>query len=205
MIQRTLLAAALAAVLLGLPATAAAQEDFTLYELLEPGSARFAITYDTTAREGATVYLNPIRRGSVAYDESVVDLRTGAELPFTVVSGAEAKTEGLLSARAADDDHYLRIQLPAAVPPGAEARIRIFKTYEDAASYKVDGDTVVFERGLGIRANAVVLPAGYELVASATPGMVSTLADGRIKISFLNDRDDTLPVRVVGRRLGGDR
>jgi len=61
---------------------------------------------------------------------------------------------------------------------------------------------VVFDRGLGIRANGVVLPPGYELIASATPGIVTTLPDGRVKISFLNDRDDSLAVRVVGRRLG---
>lgn len=193
----------LAAALLALPAAAVAQEDFTQYELLEPGSARFAITYDTTAGEGTSVYLNPVRRGSIATDERVVDLITGQELPFTMITGAQAKAEGLRGDRVADDDEFLRIELPGIVPVGAEARIRIFKTYEDAGSYQVDGETVVFARGLGIRANAVVLPPGYELIASATPGMVSTLADGRVKVSFLNDRDDTLPVRVVGRRVGG--
>jgi hypothetical protein len=59
---------------------------------------------------------------------------------------------------------------------------------------------VIFDRGLGIRANAVVLPPGYELVASRTPGIAGTLPDGRTKVSFLNDRDDSLAVRVVGRR-----
>jgi len=92
------------------------------------------------------------------------------------------------------------VHLAGPVPEGGEARIRIIKTYEDPESYWVDGDTVVFDRGLGIRANAVVLPAGYELVASRTPGIAGTLEDGRIKVSLLNDRDDSLAVRVVGRR-----
>ncbi len=74
---------------------------------------------------------------------------------------------------------------PHAVPAGGEVRLRIFKTYEDPASYTFEGDTIVFDRGLGIRANAVVLPPGYELVGSATPGMVSTLSDGRVKVSFV--------------------
>ena len=45
------------------------------------------------------------------------------------------------------------------------------------------------------------MPKGYELVGSASPAIVSTDPDGRIRLSFLNDRDDQLPVRVTGRRL----
>jgi len=178
-----------------------AQTAYTLYELLEPGSAKFKITYDvTTSREGAEYFLNPIRVGSIATDESVVDLATGKELVFEVVTGAQAKAEGLVSARTADDSEYIKVHLGRALPENAEARLRIIKTYEDPESYFVDGDTVVFDRSLGIRANAVVLPPGYELVASRTPGIAGTTPDGRTKISFLNDRDDSLAVRVVGRR-----
>jgi len=188
-----------------LPAGAAfAQDAFTLYELLEPSSHRFAITYDvTTAREGATHFLNPVRPGSKVYDERVIDLASGKDLHFTLMTGAEAKAAGLARDRTPDADLFLAVNLPHPVPAGGEVRLRIIKTYEDPASYTTEGDTIVFDRGLGIRANSVVLPAGYELIGSATPGMVSTLSDGRIKISFLNDRDDTLPVRVVGRRLPG--
>ncbi len=59
----------------------------------------------------------------------------------------------------------------------------------------------MFDRPLGIKRNVVVLPKGYELVGSASPGIVSTDADSRVRISFLNDRDDQLPVRVAGRKL----
>ena len=45
------------------------------------------------------------------------------------------------------------------------------------------------------------LPKGYELVGSSSPAIVSLEADGRIHVSFLNDRDDQLPVKIVGRRL----
>ena len=179
-----------------------AQTSYTLYELLEPGSAKFKITYDvTTARGGSEYYLNAIRAGSVATDESVIDLSTGKELVFEVISGREAKEQGLASPRTPDDNEYIKVHLAQPVPENGEARLRIIKTYEDPASYRVDGDQVVFDRGLGIRANAVVLPAGYELVASRTPGIAGTLDDGRVKVSFLNDRDDSLAVRVIGRRV----
>lgn len=187
---------------LAVPGSATAQSSFTLYELLDPATHAFAITYDTTTeRAGSAVYLNPVRAGAAVSDERVVDRATGAELDWTLVTGAEAKSEGLLPDRASDEGLYLRIRLASPVPDDGERRIRIFKTYTDPVSYRSDGDRIVFERGLGIRANAVVLPPGYELVECATPGIVGTLPDGRVKVSFLNDRDDSLPVRVVGRRV----
>ena len=80
------LATVSAAFIPAVPATA--QTAFTLYEMLEPGSAKFKITYDvTTARAGAEFFLNPIRAGSVATDESVIDLATGQELYFEVING----------------------------------------------------------------------------------------------------------------------
>jgi hypothetical protein len=163
-----------------------ADDDFTLYELLAPDSHRFAITYDvTTSKEGDRFFLNPIREGSVASEERVVDRATGKPLRFELVKGA------------------IKVDLGGPVPRGGEKRIRIFKTYRDAKSYYADGDRIVFDRGLSIRRNAVVLPAGYELVGCSVPAIVSTEADGRVKASFVNDRDDTLPVKIVGRRLAG--
>lgn len=186
---------------LALAAPVHAQSSYTLYELLEPGSAKFKITYDvSTARAGAEYYLNPIRAGSIATDESVWDLSTGDELFFEVITGAQAKAERLASPRTPDENEYIKVHLGRAIPEGGEARLRIIKTYEDPESYWVEDDTVVFDRGLGIRANAVVLPPGYELVSSRTPGIAGTTEDGRIKVSLLNDRDDSLAVRVVGRR-----
>lgn len=193
----------LAAALLIAP-PAMAEDDFTLYELLEPGSASFRITYDTTeSRAGREFYLNTIRPGSEVSDERVIDRATGAALPFELITGAQGKAEGLLPDRADDTTEFLKIRLASAVPEGGEHRIRIIKTYRDPETYRVEGDSIVWERSLGIRANSVVLPRGYELVGSSTPGMVSTLEDGRVKISFLNDRDDALGVRIIGRRLSG--
>jgi hypothetical protein len=38
----------------------------------------------------------------------------------------------------------------------------------------VEAEDVVFTRSLGIKRNAVVLPAGYELVACNVPAQVAT-------------------------------
>jgi len=182
---------------------AAASDEFTLYELLPPESHQFAITYDvTTNREGAQFFFNPIRPGSTASKERVIERSTGKELQFETVSGKEAKTSGLVPAETKDDAQFIRVHLPGPVPKGGQTRIRIFKTYTDAASFYLDKDgRLVFERPLGIKRNVVVLPKGWELVGSASPAIVSTDADGRVHASFLNDRDDQLPVKIVARRL----
>ena len=175
---------------------------YTRYELLAPGSGKFRIIYEVTATTpDATYYFNPIRAGSIATDESVVDRRTGRPLPFDEVGGAIARAGGV---RGADTTgRYIRVTLARPVPADGEGRILILKTYEDRASYLVRGDTLVFTRPLGIKRNAVALPAGYELVSSNYPSQVLQEADGRIVVSFWNSTPAEAPLtlRALPRRM----
>lgn len=174
---------------------------YTRYELLAPGSGQFRIVYDITAvRPGATAFFNPIRKGSIASDESAVDLATGQALPLSVVSGAAAKTGGLPDADPTYD--YIRVQLARPVPPdGGEGRIRIEKTYEDRKSYYQDGANIVFDRSLGVKRNAVVLPQGYGLADCNYPVQVEQEADGRIKVSFVNNTPADAPLKLTARPM----
>lgn len=177
-----------------------ASDELTIYELLAPSTHSFAITYDvSTAVEGAHYLFNPIRRGSVASDEKVIDAATGLPLQFSVVSAADAVQHGLKGKPNADE--FIQVTLARPVPKDGEARVRIFKTYRDAASYNGEGSELVFQRGFGIKRNVIILPRGYELVACGAPGIVSTQSDGRIRVSFFNDRDDELMVKLRGRLL----
>ncbi|HWF03005.1 MAG TPA: hypothetical protein VHA06_04925, partial [Candidatus Angelobacter sp.] len=152
--------------LLSLPLMAA--DEFTLYELLPPETHQFAIIYDVTAtQEGAPFFFNPIRPGSVATKERVIDRSTGKELKFEVVSGKDAKATGLAPQQMQDKDEFIQVHLSAPVPKGGETRIRIFKTYTDAASYMLTDGKLVFARPLGIKRNVVVLPKGWELIECA--------------------------------------
>lgn len=188
--------------LLILSAPLFAADEFTLYELLPPQSHQFAITYDVTqAKEGAELFFNPIRVGSIATKERVIARASGEDLKFEVVSGKVAKESGLVPQNTTDDAQFIRVHLPGPVPKGGQTRIRIIKTYTDAKSYDVKDGLLVFERPLGIKRNVVLLPKGWELVGCGSPGIVSTDADGRVRVSFLNDRDDQLPVKLVARSL----
>jgi hypothetical protein len=169
---------------------------YTRYELLAPGSAKFKIIYEVTATTaGATAYFNPIRKGSVATDESVFDRATGQPLPFDVVGSAVARAGGVRSTDTSQT--YIRVTLARPVPPdGGEGRVLIVKTYEDAASYYMRGDTLVFTRPLGIKRNAIVLPRGYELVSSSFPSQVLQEPDGRVGISFWNPTPSEAAVTI---------
>lgn len=191
--------------LFGSPAMAQAPrqtdaDHYTRYELLAPGTAKFRIIYEVTATTaGATRYFNPIRRGSIATDESVFDRATGKPLRFSVVNGREAAAGGVRGADSTGE--YIAVVLSRPVPTGGEQRILIDKTYEDARSYIAGGDTIVFTRPLGIKKNSVVLPAGYELVAVNYPSQVRTESDGRLRVSFMNIGPAEVPYVVRGRRL----
>lgn len=197
---RTALEAIMLALLASGPALAA--DELTLYDLLAPESHQFTITYDVTqTREGAELFFNPIRPGSVVSKERVIARATGKDLQFEVVSGKDAKSSGLVSDKTADDAQFIRVHLPGPVPKGGQTRLRIIKTYTDAASYFVKDGQLVFVRPLGIKRNVILLPKGWEIVECASPSIVSTDGDGRIRVSSLNDRDDQLPVKIVARRL----
>jgi hypothetical protein len=182
---------------------AARADEMTLYELLAPETHQFAITYDVSAtREGARFFFNPIRAGSTASKERVIERSSGQELRFETASAKEAKATGLVPAAARADAQFIKVYLPGPVPKNGETRIRIFKTYTDAPSYYVDKDgMLIFDRPFGIKRNVVVLPKGWELVGSASPAIVSTDADGRMRLTFFNDRDDQLPVKITAWRL----
>src|SRR5580658_1345795 len=84
----------LALLLVTVPAIAA--DEMTVYDLLSPETHKFAIIYDVSAtREGAPYFLNPIRHGSVAEKERVVDRATGQPLKFDIVDGKMAKADGM--------------------------------------------------------------------------------------------------------------
>jgi len=172
---------------------------YTRYELLAPGSAKFRIVYDVTATTtGATYYFNPIRAGSIATDEHVTDRATGKPLVFDVVGAAVARAGGV---RVSDSSQqYIRVTLARPVPAnGGEARVLIDKTYEDARSYFTDGTTLVFNRPLGIKRNAVVLPKGYELESCNYPSQILQESDGRIAISFWNGTPAEAPLVLRAR------
>jgi len=177
---------------------------YTRYELQAPGSESFRIIYDVSATTpGATFYYNGIRAGAEEEVHGVTDLHTGEALAWEMVDGGHARAHG--HPRATEEGHFIKVTLARPVPRDGQGRVRIDKTYRDGESYFVEGDDIVFSRTLGIRRNAVVLPAGYELVACSYPCQVDTEGDGRVKASFMNPGPGGIPFVVRGRPLPARR
>jgi hypothetical protein len=149
------------------------QDEYAVYDLLSPDTASFRTVYEVAVTTpGATTFFDRIGSGltfAPGRDDAVVDMMTGSPLKF------ELATDGL------------QVHLARPVPPdGGQARVRIIKTYRDAKSYHRDGDGLMFDRPLGIRHIAVVLPAGYQLTECNVPSQVLSQPDGRIRISFMH-------------------
>lgn len=176
-------------------------DTYTRYELLPVTTNSFRIYYDVSAAtEGATRYYNPIRRGSDPDVHGVYDRMTGEPLDWSLVDGKDAKASGLLP-DAANDSQYIRIELTRPVPADGRGRMLIDKTYKDAASYFANGDVITFSRTLGVKRNAVTLPAGYELVSVNYPSQVTSREDGRIEVSFVNPGTIGVPYELNARPL----
>src|SRR5947207_15284158 len=98
-------------------------DTYTRYELLTPESHQFKIYYEVTeTRAGTRYHFNEIREGSEASDESVIDLATGKQLKFEIVTGAQAKTDSP-NANFSATAHYIRVLLAHPVPAGGEYRL----------------------------------------------------------------------------------
>ena len=128
-------------------------------------------------------------------------LDTGEALKVETISGAELKKRGLDAGEpVADATQIVVISFPA-VKAGQSARLRITETYTDPNRYRLDGDELVWDRAFGRPRNAVVLPAGWTVVASSTPGSITQDPDGRQRLYFENNRNDEIQVLIRARRV----
>lgn len=173
---------------------------YTRYELEAPGTGGFRILYEVSATTpGARFYYNPIRAGAEEEVHGVTSLATGEALSWELVDGDHAQENG--HPRASADGRFIKVTLPRPVPQGGQGRILIDKTYWDEASYFEERGNLIFQRSLGIRRNAVVLPPGFELVGANYPVQVATEQTGRIRVSFMNPGPGAVNLRVEARPL----
>jgi hypothetical protein len=177
-------------------------DTYTRYELLAPETHQFKIYYEVTeTRVGAKFHFNPIREGSEASDESVVDLATGKPLKYEVVTGTQAKTDSP-GENFSPTGNYIKVHLAHPVPERGEYRLAIIKTYKDDKSYYSEGNQIVFKRPLGIPRDSIVLPLGYEIVSCSVATQVLTEVDGRLKLAFVNSGSGgQLEVNIRARKL----
>jgi hypothetical protein len=176
------------------------QDREIVYFLQPPETHAFDLYHDyTESRPSVDRYLNIVRKGSAASAPSARILDTGETLQVEVVKGAALpKTGHGEDEEVPPDAEVVVIHFPP-VPPNGSVRLRIAETYTDPKSYRLEGDELVFDRTFGRPRDSVVLPAGWYLTASSIPAMVSETADGRIRLDFLNPRNDEIAVLIKAK------
>jgi hypothetical protein len=165
------------------------QDAYTEYEILEPGSGSFRITFlPEETRAGATELINATRGGSEGSNIEVFDPRTGRPLKFTYAQQASDP-----------ESHAIRATLARPVPEGGVGRALIYKTYKDPRTYMMNGNDIVWVRSLSGYRLGVVLPRGFAFISSNVAAQLTTTADGRLKLAFANPSGQSNPVTIHAR------
>ncbi|HET7292468.1 MAG TPA: hypothetical protein VFM88_08590 [Vicinamibacteria bacterium] len=182
----------------------ALQDPAIVYFLQDPETHAFDLYHDYTERKAGTdKYLNVVRQGSTVSNPSARIRDTGEVLSVEMLKGEAIRKAALdIGEEIRPDSEVVVVHYPP-VPEGGSVRLRIAETYTDPARYRLDGDTLVFDRTFSRVANAVVLPAGFYLTTCAIPATVSETEDGRIRVDFTNPRPDEIAVLIRARRRTG--
>jgi len=139
----------------------------TLYELRTDGTIAFRHEF-VKWTEGDRVTFPPF---FVTGDAAAIDMDTGRALTL-IDKGAQAPGEALIDAEGG---------------PVQSTHVGVSGTMRDPG-YLVSGGTLSWSRPLLEPRATVVLPAGFEIVSSATPVTSGTLPDGRVYLQFVNKR-----------------
>lgn len=177
------------------------QDRDIVYFLKQPETHAFHLYHDyTETRPGADKYLNVVREGSTVSEPSAYVLDTGQKLATEIISGAELAAAKIEADEPVSPKAQVVVIRFTPVGTGQSIRLRIAETYTAPASYRLEGDELVFDRSLGRSRNAAVLPEGWYLTASAIPATVSQLPDGRVRLDFWNGRPDSVDVLIKAKR-----
>ena len=177
------------------------QDRDIVYFLQQPETHSFDLYHDyTESRPGTDKYVNVVRKGSRSAKPAARILDTGEVLKAETLRGDEITRAKLDIGEAVQPDSEVVVIRFSAVRKGQSVRLRISETYTDEKSYRLEGEELVFDRSFGRPHNAVVLPAGWYVTASAIPATVSQMPDGRIRLDFVNPRPDEIAVLIKAKK-----
>ena len=172
-----------------------------MYFLQQPETHAFDLYHDyTESRPGVDKYLNVVRGGSAVSNPSALILDTGEKLVVETLKGSRISEARIDIGEPVTEQSEVVVIRFAPVKQGQSVRLRISETYTDAGRYGVVGDELVWDRAFGRPANAMVLPQGWYLTNCSIPATVSTQSDGRVRLDFINPRNDNVEILVTAKR-----
>jgi hypothetical protein len=172
------------------------------YWLLDPATHQFQISHDfTVTRAGQASVHSFVRKGSVVSpDAKMIDLDTGKPLPTHNVAGKDVNALGYYEEKVDPDSVAVQGDLEHPVADGKSTRVRVIETYTDPVGYTLEGNELVWKRTLGRPRNEVTLPAGWMLTSVNTPASITLDDQGRVKLRFVNTRNDELSIVIRAKR-----
>ena len=179
----------------------ARQDREIVYFLQQPETHAFDLYHDyTESRPGVDKYVNVVRGGSAASNPSAIILDTGEKLAVETLKGGKITEARIDIGEPVTERSEAVVIRFAPVKRGQSVRLRISETYTDAGRYGVVGEELVWDRAFGRPANAMVLPQGWYVTNCSIPATVSLQADGRVRLDFINPRNDNVEVLVTAKR-----
>jgi len=171
------------------------------YWLQAPDTHAFDIAHDyTETRAGTDRYVNVVRGGSRASNPGATVLDTGDVLPVETLRGAAIAKAGIdIGGPVSDDSEVVLVRFPA-VRVGQTTRLRITETYTDPSRYGLVDGVLVWRRSFGRPRNVVVLPEGWYLTANAVPATIDRDDRGRVRLTYVNPRNDEIDVLIRAHR-----
>jgi hypothetical protein len=179
----------------------ARQDREIVYFLQQPETNSFDLYHDyTESRAGVDNYLNIVRGGSKVSNPSALILDTGEKLGVETLRGTKITEAKIDIGETVTPQSEVVVIRFAPVKQGQSVRLRISETYTDPNRYRLVGDELVWDRAFGRPANAMVLPQGWYLTNCSIPVTVSLEPDGRVRLDFINQRNDNIEVLVTAKR-----
>lgn len=153
---------------------------YTRFELTDPAAGVYRVIDDLSAIGGATFALSSTP-GTALSDVTVTDRHSGAKVAHQMQDGR------------------IVVPLRSVSAPG-ENRLRFHYTATNTRVLNGSNAEAVFTVTPDGPRNAIVLPAGWELLESNVPAQVIEEADGRLNVSSWNTMPVQVPLRLRLRK-----
>ncbi len=173
-----------------------------IYWLEDPAEHRLRLALELMVDSPGQAHVYSILRKDDNITEPVtLDVDRGVELPTRIVSGVVAAAIGDSPTPIPSDADVLVADLGYAVPPGANARIRLYQTATDRAGYELmPSGELRWRRFLGRLRTRIVLPTGWDLTSLNQPALTHLDSEGRLVLDFVHMGGDVPELTLTAHR-----
>ncbi|MFN0244315.1 MAG: hypothetical protein ACKVWV_15615, partial [Planctomycetota bacterium] len=180
------------------------QDRELVWDLEDPATNAFSLHQECTVTgAGTSTWTHAVREGLTAFEPRATLLDTGEPLAAEILPAQDALAQGIdLGERAAEASEVVVVRLEP-LAKNATQRLRVQERYVDAGVYGVDAGELYFHNDFSDAHNRVILPKGWYAASSPLPVRVSTTADGRTQLDYVNACPGAVSMTLRARAATG--